>query len=493
MSQWLERFPPLSPLAVIGFGKTGQAVLDFFLQKSYRNIFLFNDVSLDNEKLELQKEYQEKGVNFLIGDEHFNRLEDVQLMVLSPGVDGQTPRFTKLREKGVIIISEIELAASLISPRVPIIAVTGTNGKSTTVSLIHHLLAFNGIPCLLAGNIGRPLISEVEQISRQENSTVVLELSSFQLEEIVDFKPHIAIILNVTPDHLDRYASTESYFSAKLNIVKNQTANDYLILNACDILTTKNFSQRPLAFGQGKCLWFARDWENNHLKDRNIKIAATHFMDHVYISTKDGGIFSKNQLKQNKGIENISLENNPLKGLHNLENILVASLAVRLSGVGVKGIEQGLPQFKGLTHRMEYVETINGVEFINDSKATNVDAAIKSITSIDKPLVVIMGGKDKGGDFTQLKELIEERVHQLLLIGQAAETMQLQLKMLKDITFVSDLKEAIAVGYQCLKSSGGVVLLAPGCASFDMFKNFEERGEIFKKEVKQFKQKVNNG
>lgn len=452
-------------IAAAGFGKTGRALLDFLLEKKeYDAIYLFNDTPIDVPgDQDAKKEYENKGVVFLFGEDDFSRLEEVGLIVLSPGVDGRTERFDRLREKGIKIVSEIEFASGFITA--PIIAVTGTNGKSTTASLIHHLLGKSGFNCFLAGNIGTPLIAEVENIPA--DSVVVVEVSSFQLEEIDRFRPHIALLLNVTPDHLDRYGNMEDYFAAKLNITKNQGPGDFLILNGDDPLLRENGD----AMGTARNVWFSRT--QNIPGDLEagacIDILGGKRTIHISLDTID---------------ETISFDKNPLRGLHNLENLLASITAARLMGASVRRIEDGIEDFKGLAHRMETVGKIGNVEFINDSKATNVDAALKSVTSISPPLVLILGGKDKDGDFTKLRDVIKEKVHRVLLVGDAAPIILRQLNDIKEtFLFVADFHDAVTRGYRLLEDTGGVVLLAPACASFDMFKNFGHRGFVFKEEV----------
>ena len=447
-------------IAVFGFGKTGRALLDFLLeQKNYKTkaLYLFNDNPVEApEDRSSKKNYETRGVTFIIGQERFGELEAMDLILLSPGVDGRARRFHRLRQKGITIISEIEFAFTFI--KAPIIAVTGTNGKSTTVSLIHHFLSKNGVNSFLTGNIGTPLISEVERITNR--SVLVVEVSSFQLEEIVDFKPHIALILNITPDHLDRYKKLEDYCSAKLNIGKNQESSDYIILNDDDPLLKANRE----SMGAARRVWFSR-------VQQDFEVGACVIDHHIHVKLEEID-------------ETISIIKNPLRGLHNLENLVASVTAARLMGVPAEGIEASIGDFKGLPHRMESVGKIRGVEFINDSKATNVDAALKSINSMDRRLVLIMGGRDKGSDFTILRDSLEEKADHVLLVGDAAPIIRQQLKDIENkLSFAADFSEAVEKGYQWLEKKGGVVLLAPGCASFDMFKNFEHRGEVFKEEV----------
>ena len=478
-------------VGVVGFGRTGRALLDFLLeQNEFKHIYLFNDTLIEGiEETTTRNNYETRGITFIIGASEFPQLADMELIILSPGVDGRTERFDQLREKGIKIISEIEFAFSFI--KAPVIAITGTNGKSTTVSLIHHFLNKNGFNSFLTGNIGTPLISEVKNIP--DNAIVVVEVSSFQLEEIHDFKPHIAAILNVTPDHLDRYHSLEDYYNAKLNIGKNQQTNDYLILNGNDsFLKEKEKDDKSL--GAARKVWFSRFRRSHDRHDTpDTSDAPDALNTHDTLDTSDSCAWLEDtniHIKVDHIDDHISLRENPLRGVHNLENLLAAAAAARLMGVSAAGIENAIKDFKGLPHRMELAGKIGNVEFINDSKATNIDASLKSIDSIDAPMVLILGGKDKGGDFTMLRESIKEKVGHVLLIGAAASTIHRQLVDIDNgerFIFVPDFTTAVAEGYRLLEKKGGVVLLAPGCASFDMFKNFEHRGDVFTEEVQKLK------
>jgi UDP-N-acetylmuramoylalanine--D-glutamate ligase len=450
-------------VGVVGFGRTGKALLDFLLEKKlFENIFLYDDETIN--EIEIKENYKKNGVNFLIKENDFSKLECMDLIILSPGINARTERFNKIR-KSVNVVSEIEFASTFINSK--IIAVTGTNGKSTTVSLIHHILKNNGVKSIIAGNIGIPFISQVNDIS--SDSVVVLEVSSYQLEEIIDFRPYIAILLNVTPDHLDRYSSLEDYFSKKLNIFKNQKKSDYMILNYNDNLI-RNYRYRSY---EAKRVFFSI---KEVLEDGAF--VRDNYIHLDFISKED----------------RVSLDRVPLKGVHNLENILSSVIAARIMGIESGNIQKSIKGFKGLPHRMESLGKIGKVEFINDSKATNVDAALKSINSINENMILILGNKDKGGDFKLLESSIKQRVCKVFLIGSAAHTIYNQLINIREkLNFVKDLNEAVNRGYDLLKHKGGKILLAPGCASFDMFKDFEHRGEVFKKEVNLLRNRVKNG
>ena len=455
--------------AVCGFGKTGQALLEYLLaHEGERRPLLFTDEPLPPSAQDAQRRFAAAGVEFLNGED-FPRLQQASTVILSPGINGWSPRFDALRQAHIEIVSEIEYACRQIAS--PIIAVTGANGKSTTVCLIHHLLQTAGQSSVLAGNIGTPLVSLLGQIGASD--PVVLEVSSFQLEEIVRFRPHIALLLNITPDHLDRYPVMDDYIRAKLNIFRNQTEDDFMILNVDDPWSGANRT-RLLADGRAQALWFSR-------KRRPQGRGAFWTGDAV-------------EVKVNGEWQPVSLRRNPLTGVHNLENIMAAFLAAAVIGVSGQDLETGLASFRGLEHRMQAVGRIGDVEFINDSKATNVDAALKSLISIPAPMVIILGGKDKGGDFSVLAEPLRQRAAKILLLGKAAPLIAGQLRTLAErFVPVRDLREAVATGYRILHERGGVVLLAPGCASFDMFDNFEHRGRVFAAEVRALREQTAHG
>jgi UDP-N-acetylmuramoylalanine--D-glutamate ligase len=446
-------------IAVLGFGRTGQAMLEYLLAREPGLApVLYNDEEIADRRR--RAHFEERGVRFLVGREHFAELASCRLVVMSPGFDGREPRFLALRRSGAEVISEIEFAFRRLRARV--IAVSGSNGKSTTVSLVHHLLSEAGRPSHLAGNIGTPLVAEIDAVAA--DSLVVLELSSFQLEEIVRFRPEVAVLLNITPDHLDRYPSMAEYAAAKFNLFKNQQAEDCMVLNADDPLLRDGGR-----LGRGRPLWFSA---------ARPQVCGAHLEGHDVVLSEGGRS------------ERVSLRRNPLRGVHNLENIMAAALACRAVGLPAREIEAGLASFRGLPHRMEAAGRVGAVEFIDDSKATNVDAALKSVVSIDGDLVVILGGKDKGGDFSALLGPLRLRARKVLLMGRAAPVIADQLAALADrLERVRDLEEAVARGYGVLQGSGGTVLLAPACASFDMFDNFEQRGDVFKQEVRRLEER----
>lgn len=454
--------PDISSCAVMGFGKTGRSVLDFILDKKlFNKVFLYNDNPITEGEFDFQ--YRQRGVEFIQGEDHFQKLLNMDLLIISPGVNGQSRRFDKIRRQGVKIVSEIEFATGFIQAN--IIAVTGTNGKSTTVSLIDHILSRNGFDTILAGNIGTPLISKINRI--HSSSVVVLEVSSFQLEEIEQFRPYIAVLLNLTPDHLDRYPSMKAYSSAKLNIYKNQQQSDFLVVNMDDLLLARIISS----------------------KSQKIPFSIRKKLDMGYFIS-DNCVVEKVRNRTGR----ISLGKNPLQGIHNLENLVASIIVARILDVKEEAIENSIESFKGLPHRMESLGKIGKIEFINDSKATNIDATLKSLKSIRSNLILVLGGKDKGGDFKSLIPFLNKNVKRVFILGESAKTIFNQLIPVKEkLEFVKDLKEVVEKGYNLLKKKEGVILLAPGCASFDMFRDFEHRGQVFKEEFEALKGRLKDG
>ena len=373
-------------------------------------------------------------------------------IVLSPGVPVTLPLLAAARSHGVEVIGEVELAYRFLEG--PIIGITGSNGKTTTTTLVGEILRHAGIDCFVAGNIGRPLTDALLEAGGG-STTLVVELSSFQLEAIDRFRCHIAIFLNLSPDHLDRHADTEEYFAAKKRIFLNQRADDWAVLNQDDP------ALRHLDLQAGRFPF-----------SQSGPLAAGSFLN-------DGQLWISSPERKTRFLQASEIQ---LRGRHNLSNVLAASAAAFLAGVQPSVIAEAVRNFRGVEHRLELVRRLDDVDYYNDSKATNVDAAAKAIEAFDAPQVVIMGGLDKGGDFTQLRDLISVRARRLLLLGRAAEKIDRQLSSVVSTQCVSDMEEAVAQARSHARP-GDVVLLAPGCASFDMFANYEDRGRAFKAAV----------
>lgn len=394
-----------------------------------------------------------EGIKVEIGGHREDTFREVELVVVSPGVDPSQNFFQKVKDKGIPIIGELELAHRFCSS--PIIAVTGTNGKSTTTALIGEIIKESGREIFIGGNLGTPL-SEII-LEGKEVDAVVVEVSSFQLETISSFRPFIAVFLNFSEDHLDRYLTPEDYFQAKTRIFDYQKEGDFAILNA-NCLPLLSFSSR--------------------IKARKL-----------FFSTRESlpyGAFVNGKMilaRRGKSIEPICpLSKIKLRGEHNLENVLAAVCTSLILNIPPPVIERVISQFQGLEHRMEMVEEIEGVTFINDSKGTNVGAVKSAVESLPHSILLIMGGKDKGGNYSLLREIIEEKVKTLLLIGEGRKRIHQSLRGTTPIVECQSLEEAVRRAFS-LAHPGDCVLLSPACSSFDMFQNFEERGEVFKQTV----------
>ncbi|HZX10582.1 MAG TPA: UDP-N-acetylmuramoyl-L-alanine--D-glutamate ligase [Acidobacteriota bacterium] len=443
---------------VVGFGKTGKAVCDFLL---HQNTPLNIKVSESKNSPKLNREiksYQKKGIEFETGGHKLQSFLDSDLIIPSPGVPPISP-IQEAKKKGIPVFSEVELASRFLKGQ--IIGITGSNGKSTVASLVYSILKEGGLPSCLAGNIGTPLISFVEKSSKQD--IFVTELSSFQLEYIERLAPDVSIILNITPDHLDWHGSFLSYMKAKANLLKNQKKNQVAVLNRDD---PRVWSLRKK--GPAKIVSFS-------MKPR---ASSTCFR-------KNQWILLKNTSEQ----KIINIKDIPLKGIHNQENVMASILSGHIFHVPVEKIRKTIMDFKGLEHRLEKVLSLKGVDFYNDSKATNIDAALKSLMSFNKKVILILGGRDKGGDFSRLKNEIRKRVKKVIAVGEARKKIIKALGKDAEVTQASSIKEAVEMGFENSKS-GEVVLLAPACTSFDMFENFEHRGRIFKEEVKKLSEKI---
>ena len=363
------------------------------------------------------------------------------------------PPLVQARAMGETVIGEIELAAQFFPGTT--IAITGSNGKTTTTTLAGEIIAAAGFPTIVGGNIGTPAISLVEGATA--DTVAVLEVSSFQLETIQTFRPKVAVVLNVTPDHLDRHRTFANYVDAKARIFENQQESDFAVLNADDP-TCAELSGRTRA----KVFWFSRKTEVNQ---------------GAYM--RDGGIVFRDSKTQ---IEIMPISEIPLKGAHNLENVLAAICVGAVMGCKPDAMRRAVRDFKAVEHRLEYVATIRGVEYYNDSKATNVDATIKALESFPANIHIILGGKDKGSDYGVLKDLLKQRAKRVYTIGAAAEKIESQIKDSAEIVHAETLEAAVK-RIASTAEAGDVVLLAPACASFDQFQNYEERERAFKQLV----------
>lgn len=434
---------------VVGLGSTGEAVSRFLLHHGAR--VKISEKKKEEELGQKISRWERKGVIVEAGKHERKSFIESELIIPSPGVPW-LPELEAARAQGVKIISEIELAYRFLKGK--IVGITGTNGKSTTTTLTRKILKAGGIPAYLAGNIGTPLISFVEN-SKDEHIYVV-EVSSFQLEHTEQFRASISVILNITPDHLDWHPSFDDYYQAKKKLIHNQKENDISILNRDDPMVW------PLR-EEGKSRVYAFS--------RKGKVSPGCFLQRDWI------VISNTQEEKLVRASDV-----PLLGIHNQENIMASALVSHILGMPLSGIKEPIQSFRGLEHRLEKVLTLKGVDFFNDSKATNVDATFKSIQSFNRKIILILGGRDKGGDFRKLREPIKERVKKVILLGEAKEKIRNALKDCVPMETASSLKDAVHASYSEAKPDE-VVLLAPACTSFDMFQNFEERGKVFKHEV----------
>jgi len=440
---------------VIGAGLSGQAAVRK-LQRLGAEAFLTDSKVLEQlvgvEELELDPEHlQLGGVPELLGI-------NPELVVLSPGVSPKLSLVQEAISQNVTVWSEVELA--MIDCPALCVGVTGTNGKTTTTSLIGELAKRTGRPTVVAGNIGVALSGQVRGL--EESSIVVAELSSFQLEFIDKLRVHVAILLNLTPDHLDRHGTLEAYLAAKAQIFKNQRATDLAILNWDD----------PLVRNLGP-----------ELKSRVLFFSPTSFLQDGISLWHDQIVYAEKEKRTIIPI--ISCKDLPLRGSHNLENIMAAAAAARAFGLSWTEIAEGIRQFKGVEHREEIVGTFEGILYVNDSKGTNTDAATKALLAFEEPLVLIAGGKNKGLDFHDFMKVVRVKVKSLILLGLAADEMEQAARdegvqtIIRATTFADGVEKAIAEAVP-----GDVVLLSPACTSWDMFKSYEERGELFKELVR---------
>ena len=438
---------------VVGLGKSGVAAAHF-LQEHGATV----TVSDAKPEAQLSKEIPElldRGIAVETGGHGERTFRGQDLIVVSPGVPYDVPQLAQARNQGVPVIGEVELAARFLQGE--IIAITGSNGKTTTTALIGKVLEHAGRLVQVGGNIGTPVISLVAQSSPQTQN--VLEVSSFQLETIETFHPHIAVILNITPDHLDRHRTLEGYTAAKARIFENQTEKDFAVLNADDVICCSLAAKT-----RAQILWFSRKMDG--------KIENGAFV-------RGGKIHLRHEGREQ---EIMPVSEIPLKGGHNLENVLAATAASALAGSPPEKIREAVSRFKAVEHRLEFIAVINGVEYFNDSKATNVDATVKALESFPANIHIILGGKDKGSDYTVLKPLLRARAKRVYTIGAAAEKIESHLAGAVALERAGTLEIAVRRAAE-LAQAGDIVLLAPACASFDQFENYEHRGRVFKQAV----------
>ena len=438
---------------VVGLGKSGLAAA-LFLRHRGAQVTVSDARSAEALAKDIPALLDE-GIMVETGGHGLLTFRRQDLIVVSPGVPLNTPELAQVKSFGLPVIGELELAARFLKGRT--LAITGSNGKTTTTALVGEILQKSGVPTLVGGNIGVPVVELIDQSTDETWS--VLEVSSFQLESTERFHPRIAVILNITPDHLDRHGNFENYAQAKERIFAAQDESDVVVLNA-DNARAAQVAVRSV----GKVYFFSV--EHSVMQGAWVEDGLL-----VYRAGKD------------EPLEKIMpLSGVPLKGAHNVENVLAAVCASRLAGVSAEQIRSGVEAFKAVEHRLEFVAKVNGVDFYNDSKATNVDATAKAVASFSTGVHLILGGKDKDSDYTQLAELLRARVRAIYTIGSAAAKIENQLRGVVSILSCQTLEKAVSAAASAARP-GEVVLLAPACSSFDQFENYEQRGRVFKELV----------
>lgn len=437
---------------VAGLARTGVAAARFLAGRGA--LVTVSEARPEKELGGVAAELRARGIEVECGGNRVESFLAADFIVLSPGVPLSIPPLQKAREREIEILSELELAWRFL--RGTTVAVTGSNGKTTTTALLGRIFRKAGRPTQVGGNIGTPLVSLVDTAT--DDTVNVVEASSFQLEAVTSFAPKVGALLNLTPDHLDRHASMGEYVAAKAKLFGQQGADDFAIFNADDPAVV---ALEPEVRAQR--FWFSRQ--------RRLDVGS--FLEGNWIVFANGP-------EREKVLERSAIR---LKGRHNLENVLAAVCAARLLGVPAEAVRAGISEFEGVEHRLEFVTEIDGVSYFNDSKATNVDSALKAIEAFDQKLVVILGGKDKGGDFAPLGEPLRQRARRALLIGAASKKIAAQLEGAVEFEMLETLPLAVARAAE-IAEPGDVVLLAPACASFDQFESFEHRGRCFKEEVR---------
>ncbi len=438
---------------VVGLGKSGLAAA-LFLRRRGAQVTV-SDVRSAEALAKDIPALLDEGIMVETGGHGLLTFRRQDLIVVSPGVPLNTPELAQVKSFGLPVIGELELAARFLKGRT--LAITGSNGKTTTTALVGEILEKAGVPTLVGGNIGVPVVALIDQSCDETWS--VLEVSSFQLESTERFHPSIAVILNITPDHLDRHGSFENYALAKERIFAAQNEHDSVVLNA-DNARAAQAACRSAA----KVYFFSVE----HSVERGAWVEDGFL---VYRAGKD-----------EPAEKVMPLSGVPLKGAHNIENVLAAVCAARLAGVSAEQIRSAVEAFQAVEHRLEYVATVNGVEFYHDSKATNVDATAKAVAAFSSGIHLILGGKDKNSDYTQLAELLRSRVRVVYTIGSAAAKIESELRGVVSILSCETLDKAVSAAASDARP-GEVVLLAPACSSFDQFENYEHRGRVFKELV----------
>jgi len=440
-------------VTVVGLGRSGVAACKFLVREGAQ--VTLTDTKTETELRPYLNQLTDTEVRLSLGGHDAKDFLRTDLVVLSPGVPSGLEPVRAARDKGVPVIGELELAFSCF--KAPLLAITGTNGKSTTTTLLGEMYKNQGRRVFVGGNLGTPLCEAI--LSPLAWEAAVVEVSSFQLETVSGFRPRVAALLNITPDHLDRYHTFQEYCEAKLRIFQNQKPGDHAVLNWDDPITQRLIGSKQIT-------------------------AQVHFFGRVRPPVEGMGLAGEYLVYRDHKTKRplCKVQEIKIKGAHNLENAMAASLMALVSGCESRVIAETLRTFAGLEHRLEFVREVRGVRYFNDSKGTNVGAVLMSLESFQEPIILIAGGLDKGNDFSPLRDPVRRTVKQVILIGKSKAKIRKALDGCAPLEECSTLEEAVRLADR-LGRPGDVVLLSPACASFDVFKNFEERGKVFKEAV----------
>jgi UDP-N-acetylmuramoylalanine--D-glutamate ligase len=447
---------------VVGLARTGLAAARCFQRRGA--VVTVTDLKPPSAFHDVIPELSTLKIGLELGSQRDETFLRHDLIVVSPGVPWGLPQLRTARERGILVVPEIEAASWFLTNR--LVGITGTNGKTTTTALLGKMLETSGIPAFVGGNIGVPLISAVDRVSPE--TILVTELSSFQLEAIQNFRVHVAVLLNITPNHLDRHASFPDYVRAKAKIFSNLGAEDYAVLNADD----SNVMSLAPAIAKGEKVFFS---QRQNLPG-GVSLANGHVRYRV--GHLEGALLETRDVR--------------LRGAFNLENVLAASTAACVLGADLDAVRRAVREFQGVEHRLEFVRQVGGVEFYNDSKATSVDAAAKALSTFAGGVHVILGGKDKGAPYAPLRPLLEGRVRAAYLIGEAADRIAEELAGAAQLIRAGDLENAVREAFE-RAGAGDTVLLSPACASFDQFQDYEHRGRVFKQIVESLAREAEEG
>jgi len=436
-------------IVVLGAGESGVGVA-ILGQKKGLKVFVSDCGTISKENIKVLSNNE---IEWEQGNHTMKKILQAKEVVKSPGIADNIEIIQAIKSAGISVISEIEFAFRYTKAKV--VAITGSNGKTTTTLLVGHILKKAGLDVLVAGNIG---FGFAKEIAKRDYDYIVLELSSFQLDGIKEFKPNVAIILNITPDHLNRYENDfNKYIESKFRITMNQEKEDVLIYNKDDKAIKKR------------------------LKTKAKKIAIT-LENQMEV---DGAFYKNNEININLNNNKMTIQELALQGKHNIYNSMAAAIATRILDVKNDIIRQSMLDFQNIEHRLEYVLSVHGIDFINDSKATNINAAWYALESMTKPVIWIVGGVDKGNNYDEIVEIVGQRVKAIICLGDSTKKIQKYFKkIVSKIETASSMEEAVRASYR-LGDKGDAVLLSPTCASFDMFDNFEHRGQAFKNQVRQ--------